>query len=86
MNDDHERREWRWVAGGTMTALVIVLFLVAAAADTFLSRFMPVFLGLMLVALALYTLVVGSVRLVQRLRRPAATPPASPTRPGEGPR
>lgn len=77
MNDDRERREWRWVAGGSFVALIALLFVFAAAADAFLSRFMPVFLGLMLVGLVFYTLVVALVRLVQRVRR-GAIPPEPP--------
>lgn len=77
MNDDHERREWRWIAGVSFTTLIVALFVFVIAADAFLSRFMPVFLGLMIVALVLYSIVVGAVRLVQRARRGAA-PPAPP--------
>ncbi len=77
MNDDRERREWRWIAGGSFASLIAVLFVFAAAADAFLSRFMPVFVGLMLVGLVFYTVVVALVRLVQRLRR-GALPPTEP--------
>lgn len=83
MNDDRERHEWRWIAGGSFAFLIVGLFVFAAAADAFLSRFMPVFVGLMLVGLVLYTLVVGLVRLVQRARRgtlPPSIPPHEPPR------
>ncbi len=72
MNDRGGRgeddRSWRRFAAGSMTLLFTGLFVFAALADRFLSRFMPVFLGLMLVALLGYTLVVGTIRLVARAR------------------
>lgn len=75
--------DWRRFAIGTMTLFFTALFIFAALADRFLSRFMPVFIALMLVALVLYTLVVGSIRLIQRAKRhhdtTTPTTPSSPT-------
>lgn len=74
-NDDGD---WRRFAIGSMTLLFTGLFVFAALADRFLSRFMPVFLGLMLVALVVYTLVVGTIRLIARARG-GPTPPTHDT-------
>jgi len=69
---------WRRFAVGSMTLLFTGLFVFAALADRFLSRFMPVFIGLMLVALLGYTLVVGTIRLIARVRHAGGQPPPPP--------
>jgi len=71
---------WRRFAAASMTLLFTGLFVFAALADRFLSRFMPVFIGLMLVALLGYTLVVGTIRLIVRVRDAGGPSPPPPHR------
>jgi len=73
MNDD---RGWRGFALVTMLLFFFGLLIFAAVFDAFLSRFLPVFLGLLSVALIGYALVASILRRVLRARR-AADPDAS---------
>ena len=68
MNDE---RGWRGFALATMLVFFFGLLIFAAVFDAFLSRFMPVFLGLLCVALLGYALVASIVRTVLRVRRAA---------------
>lgn len=67
MNGDE--RSWRTFAAATMLLFFSGLFIFAALFDAFLSRFIPVFLGLLCVALIGYTLVASILRTVTRARR-----------------
>ena len=66
MNDE---RNWRLFAGATMLLFFFGLLIFAAAFDAFLSRFLPVFLGLLCVTLIAYALVAKILRTVMRVRR-----------------
>lgn len=66
MNDE---RGWRAFALGTMLIFFFGLLIFAAVFDAFLSRFLPVFLGLLCVALLGYALVASLLRTVLRVRR-----------------
>ncbi len=70
MNDD---RGWRLFATATMLLLFFGLLVLVALFDAFLSRFLPVFLGLMSVALVAYALVALIVRTILRARHAART-------------
>lgn len=69
MNGNDDDRSWRRFAALTMASFVVGLFAFVVLFDDFLSRFLPVFLLLMSVALAGYALVVGIIRGIQRARR-----------------
>ncbi|GEM_PF-5001958 len=68
MNDE---RGWRGFALVTMLVFFFGLLIFAALFDAFLSRFLPVFLGLLSVALIGYALVASILRTVLRARRAA---------------
>lgn len=67
MNDD--QRGWRGFATATMFTLFFGLLILVAVFDAFLSRFMPIFLGLLSVALIAYAAVAFIMRTVARIRR-----------------
>ncbi len=64
-----EDRSWRGFAAGTMLLFFFGLLIFAAIFDAFLSRFMPVFLGLLCVALIAYSAVASILRMIIRIRR-----------------
>ena len=66
MNGDE--RGWRTFAAATMLLFFFGLLIVAALFDSFLSHFIPVFLGLLCVALIGYTIVVSILRTIVRAR------------------
>ncbi len=68
MNDE---RGWRAFALGTMLIFFFGLLIFAAVFDAFLRRFLPVFLGLLCVALLGYALVASILRMALRVRRAA---------------
>ena len=68
MNDE---RGWRGFALITMLVFFFGLLIFAAVFDTFLSRFLLVFLGLLCVVLIGYALVASILRAVGRARRAA---------------
>lgn len=70
MNDE---RGWRRFAVGTMLCFFFGLLILVAVFDSFLSRFLPVFLGLLCVALIGDGIVVVILRAVRR-RRSAPQP------------
>lgn len=67
MNGDE--RGWRTFAAATMLLFFFGLLVFAAAFDAFLSRFIPVFLGLLCLALVGYTIVASILRAILRTRR-----------------
>lgn len=62
-------RGWRGFALVTMLVFFFGLLVFAAVFDTFLSRFLLVFLGLLCVVLIGYALVASILRAVSRVRR-----------------
>jgi hypothetical protein len=78
----NDERGWRGFALATMLVFFFGLLIFAAVFDAFLSRFMPVFLGLLCVALIGYALVASIVRMVVRVRRAARPDETGP----DGPR
>lgn len=66
MNDE---RGWRLFATTTMLVLFFGLLILVAVFDAFLSRFLPVFLALLCVALLAYALVALIVRTILHVRR-----------------
>lgn len=66
-----DERGWRAFALVTMLVFFFGLLIFAAVFDTFLSRFLLIFLGLLCVALIGYALVVSILRSVLRVRRAA---------------
>lgn len=64
-----DERGWRTFAAATMLLFFFALLIFAAAFDAFLSHFIPVFLGLLSVALIGYTIVASILRAVLRARR-----------------
>ncbi len=66
MNGDE--RGWRTFAAATMLLFFFGLLIFAALFDGFLSHFIPVFLGLLCVALVGYTIVVSILRTILRAR------------------
>jgi uncharacterized membrane protein YdjX (TVP38/TMEM64 family) len=71
VNDDE--RDWRGFAAATMLLFFFGLLVFVAVFDAFLRRFMPVFLGLLCVALLGYALVALIVRTIVRVRRASHT-------------
>jgi uncharacterized membrane protein len=67
----NDERGWRGFALVTMLVFFFGLLIFAAVFDTFLSRFLLVFLGLLCVALIGYAAVASIVRAVSRVRRAA---------------
>jgi hypothetical protein len=67
LNDDD--RGWRLFAGATMLFFFFALLIFAAIFDTFLTRFLPIFLGLLCLALIGYGIVALILRTVLRIRR-----------------
>ena len=67
MNGDE--RGWRTFAATTMLLFFFGLLIFAAVFDAFLSRFIPVFLGLLCVVLLGYTIVASILRTILRARR-----------------
>ena len=63
-----DERGWRTFAAATMLLFFFGLLIFATLFDAFLSHFIPVFLGLLCVALLAYTLVVSIVRAILRAR------------------
>lgn len=63
-----DERSWRTFAAATMLLFFFGLLIFAAAFDAFLSRFIPIFLGLLCAVLLAYTLVVSIVRTIARAR------------------
>ncbi len=78
MNDE---RGWRGFALATMLAFFFGLLIFAAVFDAFLSRFMPVFLGLLCVALLGYTLVASILRTILRVRHASHPDKTDPDHP-----
>ena len=68
MNDDN--RGWPLFAGVTMLLFFFGLLIFAAVFDTFLTRFLPIFLGLLCLALIGYGVVALILRTILRIRRP----------------
>ncbi|MHB8644427.1 MAG: hypothetical protein ACYDAR_01410 [Thermomicrobiales bacterium] len=68
MNDE---RGWRGFALATMLVFFFGLLIFAAVFDAFLSRFLPVFLGLLSVTLIGYALVASILRKIVRARHAA---------------
>ena len=66
MNDE---RGWRLFAAGTMLLFFFGLLILVAAFDAFLSRFLPIFLGLLCIALIGYGIVALILRTVLRTRQ-----------------
>ena len=69
MSDDD--RSWRLFAGATMLLFFFGLLIFAAVFDAFLTRFLPIFLGLLCIALIGYSIVALILRTVQRMRHPS---------------
>jgi uncharacterized membrane protein YdjX (TVP38/TMEM64 family) len=65
----NDERGWRTFAAATMLLFFFGLLVFAAVFDAFLSHFLPVFLGLMSVALLAYALVALIVRTILHIRR-----------------
>jgi uncharacterized membrane protein YdjX (TVP38/TMEM64 family) len=63
-----DERGWRTFAAATMLLFFFGLLIFAALFDTFLSHFIPVFLGLLCIALVGYTIVVSILRTILRAR------------------
>lgn len=78
MNDE---RGWRGFALATMLVFFFGLLIFAAVFDAFLSRFMPVFLGLLCVALLGYALVASILRTILRVRRASHPDQTDPNHP-----
>lgn len=78
MNDDE--RGWRAFAAATMLLFFFSLLIFSALFDAFLTRFIPVFLGLLCVALLGYTLVASILRTILRARRAPRTDETDPPR------
>lgn len=68
MNDE---RGWRHFAAGTMLLFFFGLLILVAAFDAFLSRFLPIFLGLLCIALIGYGTVALILRTIIRARQPS---------------
>lgn len=66
MNDE---RGWRGFALVTMLVFFFGLLIFAAVFDAFLSRFIPIFLGLLCVVMIAYALMASILRAVVRVRR-----------------
>jgi uncharacterized membrane protein len=64
----NDERGWRGFALVTMLVFFFGLLVFAAVFDTFLSRFLLVFLGLLCVALIGYATVASILRAVSRVR------------------
>lgn len=78
MNDE---RGWRGFALVTMLVFFFGLLIFAAVFDAFLSRFMPVFLGLLCIVLIGYALVASILRAILRVRRAAHPDETTPDPP-----
>ena len=65
---NRDERGWRTFAATTMLLFFFGLLIFAAVFDAFLSHFIPVFLGLLCVALVGYTIMVSIVRSISRAR------------------
>jgi uncharacterized membrane protein YdjX (TVP38/TMEM64 family) len=63
-----DERGWRTFAAATMLLFFFGLLIFAALFDAFLSHFIPIFLGLLCVALVGYTIVVSILRTILRAR------------------
>lgn len=78
MNGDD--RGWRFFAGATMLIFFFGLLIFAAIFDAFLTRFLPIFLGLLCLALIAYSIVALILRTIQRIRRPPHPDETEPPR------
>ena len=78
MNDDE--RGWRTFAAATMLLFFFGLLIFSALFDAFLTRFIPVFLGLLCIALVGYTFVASILRRVLRARCAPHTDETDPPR------
>lgn len=76
MSDDD--RTWRAFAAATMLLFFFGLLIFAALFDAFLTRFIPIFLGLLCVALIGYTLVASILRAILRARHAPRTDESDP--------
>jgi membrane protein implicated in regulation of membrane protease activity len=65
----NDERGWRLFAGATMLLLFFGVLIFVAVFDAFLTRFLPIFLGLLCVALIAWSAVALILRTVQRIRR-----------------
>jgi len=77
----NDERGWRGFALATMLVFFFGLLIFVAIFDAFLSRFMPVFLGLLCVALLGYALVATILRAILRVRRASHPEETDPNRP-----
>jgi hypothetical protein len=73
LNGDNDRG-WPLFAGVTMLLFFFGLLIFAAVFDRFLTRFLPVFLGLLCLALIGYGIVALMLRTVLRIRRRSPHP------------
>jgi hypothetical protein len=62
-------RSWRLFAGATMLLFFFGLLIFVAVFDAFLTRFLPIFLGLLSLVLLAYCIVALILRTVLRIRR-----------------